>query len=287
MAADNAMNGWNRDDMAQLLAECGEIALKHWESPAADYKKDLSLVTQADREIERFLGESFDVPGKDSYLIGEETLERRDENYLHAAFDATAWVVDPIDGTALYANHLPCWGVSVGRMEKSRLTDGAVYFPLEDELFISEAGRVWHGTSNALEPMEAVRPSYSVGGVIAITQEIARFVGIEVSNPVYAGGSAVYPLTQLLFGRFIAYVGQLNLWDAAGSIPLLCNAGIELGLEDGTPVDANVTDSAYFLARGEARRWKYRANLVCASSPETREVVVQGLAKARARRRTD
>lgn len=266
------------------MAESGRIALRYYDNPPTEYKRDRSPVTAADREIERLLGESFDRPKEGSFLIGEETLDGRDDDYLERAMRSTAWVVDPIDGTALYANHLPCWGVSVGMMEHGRLTEGAVYFPLDDELFVSDGGSVLHGRPGALDRIEPVRRPFSQGGMIAITQEIARHLGIEVSNPVYAGGSAVYPLMQLLLGRFIAYVGQLNLWDAAGSLPLLLRGGFDLRLEQGGTVTEAVDAEAYFVSPNDARRWRYRSNLICSATPESREAVLKGLALARERR---
>jgi len=279
------MNTWDRTHVERLLVECGRVALRYYENPPTEYKRDRSPVTKADREIEELLGESFDRPSEGSYLIGEETVEKRDGSYIDAAFGATAWVVDPIDGTALYANHLPCWGVSVGFMERGTLTEGAIYFPLDDELFITEGGAVLHGKPGSLARIEAVRRPYSHGGIIAITQEIARYEGIEVANPVYAGGSAVYPLTQLLLGRFIAYIGQLNLWDVAGCLPLLRNGGFDLRLEDGTAVTGVVDAATYFLSPGDAKRWKYRSNLICTAAPETLTCVMDGLRAATARRK--
>lgn len=278
------MNSWDRTTLEELLVKAGSIALRYYDNPPTEYKRDQSPVTKADREIEELLGRSFDRPGEGSYLIGEETVERRDGSYIDAAFRATAWVVDPIDGTSLYANHLPCWGVSVGFMERGALTEGAIYFPLDDELFITEGEAILHGRPGALARIEPVRRPYSVGGIVAITQEIARFLGIEIANPVYAGGSAVYPLTQLLLGRFIAYVGQLNLWDIAGCLPLLRNAGFDLRLEDGTKVEDAVDEAAYFLSPGDAKRWKYRSNLICTAASETLDRVMNGLRAARAQR---
>lgn len=276
---------WGKEAMAELLAECGAIALKYYDRPPTDYKRDRSVVTQADKDIEQHLARVFDVPRERSYLIGEETVEHHDERYLSEALAERAWIVDPIDGTALYANHLPCWGVSVGYSEAGVLKEGAVYFPLTDELFITEAGKLFYGPRRATVPIQGARRPYSVGGIFAITQEIARFTGFEVPNPVYAGGSAVYPLTELLLGRFLGYVGQLNLWDIAGSIPLLLNGGFTLELEDGTPVGGTIDPSIYVLDAGDPKRWKFRSMLLCSATAQTLDVMRGGLRDAKERRR--
>lgn len=279
------MNTWNREAIAGIMAECGKIALEHYDSPHVDFKKDRTVVTQADREIERHLERYFDLPQEGSYLIGEETLEKRSEPYVESALSKTAWVIDPIDGTSLYANHLPDWGVSIGFMRGGVLEEGAVYLPIQNELFMTAQGGLFHGAPEALMRIEGQRRPYSHDGIVAITQEIARTAGLAVVNPVFAGGSAVFPLTHLVLGRFIAYVGQLKLWDVAGSLPLLRVSGFRLQLDDGTPVGNRVDETICFLQAGDPHRWRFRANLICAGAEESIAKVIEGLSLARERRR--
>ena len=45
------------------------------------------------------------------------------------------WAVDPIDGTRLYANRMPLFGISIGLIKDLKPWLGAVYFPMLKELF--------------------------------------------------------------------------------------------------------------------------------------------------------
>lgn len=276
------MTVWNPPAVLRLCAEAGSIALRHFDKPTKDYKADESVVTQADRGIEEFLSREFDRPEEGSYILGEETISMRDDAYLDAAFDSVGWIVDPIDGTILYANHLDGWGVSIGFMQKGVLTEGVVYFPLTGELFITDSGRVLTGridptlsdfdaqaSSATLEPMLAPAGAFVKSGIVAVTQELMRRQGVPFSNPIYAGGSAVHPLASLLQGRMMAYVGQLKIWDFAGSLPLLRNLGAIMTLDDGTPLDGEVTDAVYFLDSDDRKRFSTRSNIIVAFDEET------------------
>lgn len=271
------MTTWNLMSILGLCADSGSVALRHFDRPTEDYKEDDSVVTQADREIERLLGKAFDRPDEGSYMVGEETVAERDQNYLDRAVDETAWIVDPIDGTVLYANHLEHWGISIGYMQAGRLREGAIYFPLSGDLFITDGGKNFHTILNpalldggeeaigsALESLDSPRSSYRKSGIVAVTQELTRERRLPFSNPILAGGSAVYPLVEVARGRMMAYIGRLKIWDFAGCLPILLNAGAIITLEDGTPVDSGFDGQRYHLEVDAPIRFSTRGNLVIA-----------------------
>lgn len=111
------MNSWNLPRVRELLLECGAVALGYFGKTEMNLKDDKTIVTQADRAVEQLLARHFDRPDEGAYMIGEETVEQRDERYIDEAMRGIAWVVDPIDGTAPYAHRMPHWGVSIGYME--------------------------------------------------------------------------------------------------------------------------------------------------------------------------
>lgn len=269
--------------------ESGRIAISHYERPFASLKTDMSLVTRADHEIEQYLETIFDRPNEDCYLIGEETIHKKPESYIRKAFEHTAWIVDPIDGTAAYAHHIPTWGISIGMMMKGVLKCGAIYLPVTGELFMSRGsndGQVLYGRdifpfseyeTVQYEPIwrEEAKPDKS--GMIAVTQSVAKGKGIKVTNPVQALGCAVLPLVYLMLGRYMAYVGTLKLWDIAGALPMLSASGFHIQLKDGTPVTCEVNDALYHLSADDANRWKLRGHLICGRSKDAADYVIKGL----------
>ena len=267
--------------------ESARIAINHYEKPFASLKTDMSIVTRADHEIEEYLGSLFDRPHEGSFLIGEETIHKKPESYIREAFEHTAWIVDPIDGTAAYAHHIPTWGISIGMMVKGVLKHGAIYLPVTGELFISGSnGKVLYGRdifpfseyeTIQYEPIwrEGAKPDKS--GMLAVTQSVAKGSGINVINPVQALGCAVLPLAYLLLDRYMAYVGTLKLWDIAGALPMLSTSGFHIQLKNGTPVTCAVNDALYHLDADNAERWKIKDLLICGRSKEAADYLIKGL----------
>ena len=197
---------WNPTDIRKIIKTCGDLALRYYEAPRTEIKSDRSLVTEADHAIETHLESVFDHPESGSYLIGEETIAHRSAAYVEDAFQNEAWIVDPIDGTAPYANHLPTWGVSIGRMVDGSLTDGAICLPVTNEIFFTDGPTVRYGTlTGECRPIDPRAPRLGADdekktGMIALTQALAKGRGIAVPNPVQALGCTILPLTYLLLG---------------------------------------------------------------------------------------
>ena len=108
------MRNWKIDNILSLLKEAGALALASWSAPEVELKADQTVVTNADRAIEQRFAEAFDRPAAGSFMIGEESVGTRTEEYLDEALRGICHVVDPIDGTAPYSAHVPLWGISVG-----------------------------------------------------------------------------------------------------------------------------------------------------------------------------
>jgi myo-inositol-1(or 4)-monophosphatase len=265
------------------MKSCSEIALAHYHAPAAELKSDHSLVTLADHAIERFLEGLFDRPEEGSYIIGEETIASRSAEYVEAALSEVAYIVDPIDGTAPYAHHIPTWGISIARMERGRITDGAVYLPITDELFITDGKDVRYGPLEGdleiIEPQDARVPTEkrTESGMIAVTQGIVKGQGMTVRNPIQALGCAVLPLCYLLLDRYIGYVAKVKLWDVAGVLPMLEREGFTCRLMDGTAIGTKVDDSIYLFTGEENDLWKIRDRMVCAASEDIVDYIIKSI----------
>lgn len=261
-----------------MLLEAGRRAVALRKDLRVELKPDTSLVTTADREIEALFAAEFDHPERGSYLIGEETVSQKGEDYIQEALKARAYIVDPIDGTSPYAHHLPNWGISVGLLDGGKLTDGAVYLPDYRLMVASDGPRVMEGTREEGAGEWSFRrlspPPVEKGpsGIIVITQDRIKGAPVKVPNPVQALGAAVVPLVEILEGRILAYVGSLRLWDLAGSLPLLHRLNFlvsRLRAEPGNRLGLEVGSKGYLLARGEPFRWGVRGGvLVCPPSEE-------------------
>jgi fructose-1,6-bisphosphatase/inositol monophosphatase family enzyme len=270
------MTNWNKDEVARLLRLGADIALKYFDAPRLDYKKDASVVTQADREIENAFAECFDAPEEGSWLLGEETLAGRSEGYIQGALSGTAWIVDPIDGTASYAHHFPMWAISIGYARGGNIAEGAVYLPMEGEMLVSEGDAVYHAkgrpASNEPADFRIFSPPAAVVDdklPIALAQRCVRAGGYTGRNVLHATASAVFCLTHLMLGHYLAYMAELKLWDLAGGLALLDKLGCASLREDGQPLNTRITEENYALDPSAGPgRWRAKGRPVFAVSGE-------------------
>lgn len=233
-------------------------------------KSDGSVVTQADIAIENFFIRELEDSTAGRYVFGEETIGCRGEEFAASALQSTTYVVDPIDGTSPYSHRLPIWGVSLGCARNGVLCEGAIYMPAFGDLFFSDGGEVYYMKAenrhvSSAVPIDHEFVEFSPTGIIAITQDAARRGRMHWPNPVQALVCAVMPLAYMLQGKYMAYMGYLNLWDLAGGLPMLLKKGYKATLLDGTIVDGRITADVYHLEEGHPNRWK--AHCPCLFGP--------------------
>lgn len=260
------------------MSEAGRIAMSYFEQPEIERKADYSVVTAADRAIEARLQQEFDHPEEGFFLIGEETIHQYDDAYFSEALRRNCWVVDPIDGTAPYANRLPTWGVSIGYMEDGKLTQGALFLPRTGDFLITDGDQVLYERAHRdpkswsfdnLSPLEPIRQPYTPSGMISLPQEVRRSARFDGRNPFQANGSAVYSVVKLVLGGYLGYIARIKLWDLGASIPILRRLGYTLLLADGTEMTEAVTEATWHLDPVSSRRWKSKDILFIAQDPET------------------
>lgn len=260
---------WKKNEIISLLLEAGELAMANRRTIGWELKADRSLVTETDRAIEALLTKALERPESGTFIIGEETVDEKGEDYVQRALREEAFVIDPIDGTVPYAHKLPNWGISIGHMVEGRLVDGAVYLPMFNEIVLSEGDAVLEGVSvdGKWTWAELGEPTPDTDGtrLVAVTQGLAKRGTVDVPNTVMSLGSAVVPLLGLVQGRFVGYLGNVRLWDAAGALPLLLKKNFHVAIHpDGErrEVTAEVSDRIYHLDAGSPRRWKFRSDLL-------------------------
>lgn len=272
------MRTWDTERILALMLEAGRIALQHVDNPEIDTKSDASIVTAADHAIERFFIDNLVEGEPDVALIGEETCEGMSQADVDAAMAGVSWVVDPIDGTAPYANGLANWGVSLARMEAGTLTDGALFLPHTGELFITDGPNVRYklGARNptywAFDDVP-IRPAgpipYRASGMVSLPQEVSNNTRYSGRNPMQSIGSAVYSVAKVITGAYLCYVARVKLWDLAGSIPILDRLGFQIVLADGRPLGTTVSGDLWHLNNAEGRLWKAADLMFIASADET------------------
>ena len=120
------MNEYNEYlEFAKNIAKhAGKVMLKYFnQENGASYKGDKTIVTLADTEINSYLISQVKEKYPSHAVDGEEE-QFGDSKYK--------WVCDPVDGTAMYARHIPVAVFSLALVIDGESIVGLVYDPFQD-----------------------------------------------------------------------------------------------------------------------------------------------------------
>lgn len=117
----------------EIAYEAGKIMLKYFkEDNGSSYKFDQTIVTKADTEINSYLIKRVKEKYPTHSVDGEEEQLGK-SNYI--------WVCDPVDGTAMYARHIPVAVFSLALVIDGISELGVVYDPFTDNLYYAIKGQ--------------------------------------------------------------------------------------------------------------------------------------------------
>lgn len=197
-----------------------------------ELKQDGSIVTNADKAIERFFRERLPelIPG--STVWGEE------EGYSEPGENGL-WALDPIDGTSNYRYGSPHWGVSVGYMHEGIAKMGVIAMPDLGKVYVGAKGI---GAAMNGKALAQIRP-----GPIDAT-ELVSYGDLTVErygNEPLPGrhrylGAFVADSTMFIEGVFRAMLSdKAALYDALASICIANELGADVRYADGSPLELN------------------------------------------------
>lgn len=121
-------------DFAKNIAyKAGDIMLKYFkDNNEASYKFDETIVTKADTEINSYLIK------KVKEVFPEHSVDGEEEKFWSSEY---VWVCDPVDGTAMYARHIPVAVFSLALVVNGISLLGVVYDPFTDNLYYAIKGQ--------------------------------------------------------------------------------------------------------------------------------------------------
>ena len=121
-------------DFAKDIAKySGKVMIKYFkQNNGASYKGDKTIVTLADTEINSYLIKRVKEKYPSHSVDGEE------EQFGKSDY---VWVCDPVDGTAMYARHIPVAVFSLALVIKGQSMVGVVFDPFTDSLYTAIKGK--------------------------------------------------------------------------------------------------------------------------------------------------
>jgi myo-inositol-1(or 4)-monophosphatase len=226
-------------DPAELLpvaleaAERATTRIRQQDPGTITAKGDRDMASEVDYAVEDDLRTFLAKETPEIGFLGEE----------HGGADAqtaTAWILDPVDGTANYLHGLPMYAVSLALVDAGRPILGAVFLPALDQRYWATEGggayrdgqRITVSTTTRLEDAIVSIGDYAVGeGAEAKNRE--RFAVTEALAPrvqrIRMLGSAAIDLCWVAEGRLDACALLSNHpWDVAAGAAIAREAGARL-----------------------------------------------------------
>nr|MDJ0834835.1 inositol monophosphatase [Gammaproteobacteria bacterium] len=121
-----------------VAAKAQPILHRYFLNTTAEMKKDGSIVTEADQEMQQVLAVELKQLRPDILLLGEEMTPQQQAEVLNS--DQPYWCLDPLDGTNNFHHGVPLFAVSLALVENRQISMGLVYDPVREECFAAASG---------------------------------------------------------------------------------------------------------------------------------------------------
>lgn len=234
---------------AQEAARRGAAALEHWRPRFQVREKGRAdLVTDADLASQRAISEYLIGRFPNHGFLGEEEGAAQTRP---GPSDPPTWIVDPLDGTTNYVHDCPLYCVSIGLEVAGEMIVGVVLDPARNELFAAAKGLgAWLGdrrlqTSRTDRLGEALLATGFPPDLRGHEQTLDwwRYYSFHARS-LRRTGSTALNMAYVAAGRFDGYWAFDNhVWDVAGAIVLVREAGGVLSNVDGSPYDPYTPDA--------------------------------------------
>jgi myo-inositol-1(or 4)-monophosphatase len=148
-------------DLEAVMREAGELARVTARGPFKRWTKgaDNSPVSEGDIAVNNLLRTRLTALSPIAGWLSEETEDSHPGQAKNTGTLATAWIVDPIDGTRAYITGRADWTISVALVDAGSPMLAALYAPATDEMFLAARG---HGAT-----LNGAAIAVSGGGALA------------------------------------------------------------------------------------------------------------------------
>lgn len=197
-------------------------------------KGDNSIVTIADYQVQELLIKNLSARFPQAVFIHEENF---DHSTRLLSEETLAFIIDPIDGTAMYSMYLPIWCISVGVFSGFKPVYGFVNSPGCDMFFYNDDTQAYLNDNPV-----TVNPEISLERETNIfyASEIPGILNIDFSGKIRnLGSTALHACltADSRRNRVMAFIGESYLWDWAGAIPVIEKAGGQIKYLSGREPD--------------------------------------------------
>jgi myo-inositol-1(or 4)-monophosphatase len=228
----------------------GMLHTAYYQPRQIDYKGEVNLVTQTDRDTEKAIVEALRAQYPDIAIQAEE-------GSAEVGADNLIWLIDPLDGTNNFVHGFPVFVVSIALYDGSEPLAGVVYDPLGNEMFSAARGQ---GAMLNGEAIQVAGASDLVHSLLATGFAYDRHEAIDnniialsrflrTAQGIRRAGAAALDLAYVACGRLDGYWEMtLHPWDIAAGLLLVREAGGIVTTYAGQPDDDSLIRAGSIVA---------------------------------------
>lgn len=225
-----------------LARAAGELALSLRESGLQVQQKssEEDLLTQADQAASTLI-----VSGLRARFPADAILSEEEAHGALPFAERRVWIIDPLDGTRIFANGDDEWAVSIALCVDGEPVLGVVFAPALRETYAGAVGEGFWANGAPQHLLQPLRPPEG-GWQIAVSfnehkREFPELFPAGVPPAFVPSGSIALKLAKVAAGRWHATftIGPRSEWDIAAGHALLRLVGAHLLRRDGAPVRYN------------------------------------------------
>lgn len=226
------------------------------------------IVTEVDRESERFLTEHFVklLPG--SHVVGEEATAAKPD-LVKSLGHGEAWLVDPVDGTANFVSGRGPFAIMVTLLRNGTVRASWIFQPVAERLYHAVLGGGAYLNGQRMRNNAGSREGRGLRGAVferflppALKEQIrSRKPAIEKLLPGLYCAGAEYPAVAAGERDFALFWRTLP-WDHAPGSLLLREVGGRADHFDGTPYQPDDGEPGLLIATTPERWQKARDTLL-------------------------
>ncbi len=197
-----------------------------------EMKSDHTLVTAADRQADELIRGLIQEQFPGEGILSEEERTQYPET-------EHAWVIDPLDGTVNFSKGLLYWGVSIAHLVNGMPQNGAIYFPMIDEMYSAAhgGGAFLNGAPLFVEK----DPSGELFPLFVHCSRLHQRYTAKIKYKKRSLGAAAYHLCLVANNKAaLALESTPRIWDFAAGWLIIKEAGGEIqALEGEQPFPAH------------------------------------------------
>lgn len=223
-----------------------EKALEYFDNNSelsTQHKSDGTPVTVADPATEEEIKKHILSVLPDAKIVGEESGGSTDEESF--------WIIDPIDGTRIYARGIKNWAVLISYVEKGEFIIGVAYFPSLNELYYAEKGKGAYLNDKKIHvsKIESIEKALVNSGNPKYFKNINVVLDLIKKAPVVRSYETTYADCLVASGKMDASVDPYaQLWDFAPFVTIIYEAGGMITSLSGKPL--TFTDRGCAMTNG-------------------------------------